>query len=40
MAKVDKKKVEFEPDAWARFERAINVVAKSPPQLEKGQEIT
>jgi hypothetical protein len=33
MAKSDqKKKVEFEPDAWKRFERAIDVVAKSPPQ--------
>ena len=27
-----KKKIELEPDAWARFERAIDVVAKSPPQ--------
>jgi hypothetical protein len=27
-----KKKVEFEPDAWARFERAVDVVAKSQPQ--------
>ena len=25
-------KVEFEPDAWQRFERAVDVVAKSPPQ--------
>jgi hypothetical protein len=24
--------IEFEPDAWERFERAVNVVAKSPPQ--------
>jgi hypothetical protein len=23
---------ELRPDAWARFERAIDVVAKSPPQ--------
>lgn len=26
------KEVELEPDAWERFERAVNVVAKSPPQ--------
>jgi hypothetical protein len=24
--------VEFAPDAWQRFERAVDVVAKSPPQ--------
>jgi hypothetical protein len=24
--------VELEPDAWQRFERAVDVVAKSPPQ--------
>jgi hypothetical protein len=24
--------IEFEPDAWQRFERAVKVVAKSPPQ--------
>jgi len=27
-----KKKVEEYPDAWSRFERAVDVVAKSPPQ--------
>jgi hypothetical protein len=33
MAKSDpKKEIEFHPDAWARFERAAEVVAKSPPQ--------
>jgi hypothetical protein len=32
MAKPKKEKVELEADAWARFERAIDVVAKSPPQ--------
>jgi hypothetical protein len=26
------KKLEFHPDAWERFERAVGVVAKSPPQ--------
>ena len=26
------KEIELEPDAWARFERAVDVVAKSPPQ--------
>jgi hypothetical protein len=24
--------LELEPDAWQRFERAVDVVAKSPPQ--------
>jgi hypothetical protein len=33
MAKPTKvKDVELHPDAWARFERAAGVVAKSPPQ--------
>jgi hypothetical protein len=27
-----KSEVELEPDAWERFERAVKVVAKSPPQ--------
>jgi hypothetical protein len=26
------KDIELHPDAWARFERAAGVVAKSPPQ--------
>jgi len=26
------KDVELAPDAWSRFERAVDVVAKSPPQ--------
>jgi hypothetical protein len=26
------KDAELEPDAWQRFERAVDVVAKSPPQ--------
>jgi len=26
------KKMELHPDAWERFERAIDTVAKSPPQ--------
>jgi hypothetical protein len=26
------KELELHPDAWARFERAAGVVAKSPPQ--------
>jgi hypothetical protein len=24
--------IELQPDAWQRFERAVGVVAKSPPQ--------
>jgi hypothetical protein len=27
-----KPELELEPDAWQRFERAVDVVAKSPPQ--------
>jgi hypothetical protein len=27
-----KHEIELLPDAWARFERAVDVVAKSPPQ--------
>jgi hypothetical protein len=27
-----KQEIELKPNAWARFERAIDVVAKSPPQ--------
>jgi hypothetical protein len=29
--------IEFAPDAWARFERAAGVVAKSPPQHRAGK---
>jgi hypothetical protein len=32
MAKIPEKKIEFHSDAWARFERAAGVVAKTPPQ--------
>lgn len=37
MAKSDQKKsdIELEPDAWHRFKRAVDVVAKSPPQHRK-----
>jgi hypothetical protein len=34
------KNVELEPDAWQRFERAIDVVAKSPPQPKKKKAAT
>ena len=27
-----KERIELEPDAWERFERAVSVAAKSPPQ--------
>jgi hypothetical protein len=30
-----KKEIQLESDAWARFERAVDVVAKSPPQHRK-----
>jgi hypothetical protein len=32
MAKQPSKEIELHPDAWARFERAAEVVGKSPPQ--------
>jgi hypothetical protein len=32
MAKAPTKEIEIYPDAWSRFERAAEVVAKSPPQ--------
>jgi hypothetical protein len=38
MGKADpKKELELHPDAWARFERAVDVVAKSPPQHRIGK---
>jgi len=38
MAKPDQKKeIELHSDAWARFERAAGVVAKSPPQHRAGK---
>jgi hypothetical protein len=32
MAKAPKAEIEFYPDAMERFERAVKVVSKSPPQ--------
>jgi hypothetical protein len=32
MPKASSKEIEFHPDAMERFERAVGVVAKSPPQ--------
>jgi hypothetical protein len=32
MAKSPEKEIEFHPDAMERFERAVKVVAKNPPQ--------
>ncbi|MCK1636762.1 hypothetical protein IVA95_03925 [Bradyrhizobium sp. 157] len=32
MAKAPEREIEFHPDAMQRFERAVKVVAKSPPQ--------
>jgi hypothetical protein len=32
MSTEPKKEIELVPDAWERFERAVDVVAKSPPQ--------
>ena len=28
----EKDNIELQPDAWERFERAVGLVAKSPPQ--------
>lgn len=28
----EKPKIDIDQDAWSRFERAVDVVAKSPPQ--------
>lgn len=36
--KVQPKEIELEPDAWRRFERAVGVVAKSPPQHRGAKE--
>jgi len=35
MAKKTQKTTEFEPGAWERFERSVDVVGKSPPQPKK-----
>lgn len=32
MADKKTEKLELQPDAWQRFERAVDVVTKSPPQ--------
>ena len=34
-AKGSASETEIEPGAWERFERAVDVVAKSPPQPKK-----
>jgi hypothetical protein len=31
------KEPQLEPDAWERFERAVDIVAKSPPQHKTKQ---
>jgi len=31
-SKKSESELEFEPDAWQRFERAVDTVSKSPPQ--------
>jgi hypothetical protein len=32
--------IKLHPDAWARFERAADVVARSPPRHELGKKMT
>jgi hypothetical protein len=32
MTRKAEKEIELEHDAWSRFQRAVDVVAKSPPQ--------
>jgi len=31
------KEIELHPDAWARFERAVDAAAKAPPQHRKSK---
>jgi hypothetical protein len=31
------KPLEFEPDAWERFRRAVSIVARAPPQHRPGK---
>jgi hypothetical protein len=38
MAKTPEKEIEFHSDAMQRFERAVKVVAKSPPQHRVAKE--
>ena len=38
--KKSQSEVELEPDAWERFERAVKIVAKSPPQPKVKKKIT
>ena len=40
MPKRPEQKLELERDAWARFERAVDVVAKSPPQHRTKKSVT
>jgi len=35
MAKRPQQEIDLQSDAWQRFERAVDVVAKSPPQPNK-----
>jgi len=37
MTRPTQKEVEFHPDAWARFERAVSTVSKAPPQHRKAK---
>ena len=37
MTRKQEKEIELEPDAWQRFERAVSVVAKAPPQHRKSK---
>jgi hypothetical protein len=37
MTAKQEKPIELHPDAWKRFERAADVVAKSPPQHRVGK---
>jgi hypothetical protein len=37
MAKPSTKDVDLHKDAWSRFSRAVDIVAKSPPQHRKAK---
>jgi hypothetical protein len=40
LSKGDTSRTEVHSDAWERFERAVDVVAKSPPQHRESKEKT
>jgi hypothetical protein len=39
MAKEPHKEIELHPDAWQRFERAVDAAAKAPPQHRTAKKV-